>query len=79
MLGFSLPKLIVLALIVWGVWYGFKLVARRNRLRTREAAREAEAEPRPAIEDMTKCPACGTFVPAADTRDCGRKGCPFPV
>ena len=76
MFGFSLSKLIVVALVIAAVWYGYRLIARRN---LRRAARDAEDTPRPAVEDMTGCPACGTFVPALGARSCGRKDCPYPA
>jgi hypothetical protein len=73
MLGFSLPKLIVLAIIIAAVWYGFKMVSRRNKLRADEAlSREKEA-----VEDMSRCAVCDTFVPGG-ARHCGRSGCPYP-
>jgi hypothetical protein len=78
MLGFSLPKLIVLALIIAAVWYGFKMVSRRNTLRANKAAREAEDARKTAVEDTTECPVCKTFLPTAGLRSCGRPNCPYP-
>lgn len=68
-----LLKWLVLLLIVAGVWYGFKVISRRNKAKQLDAARRA----RDTVEDMTACPACGTFV-AAHQRNCGREGCPYP-
>jgi len=88
MLGFSLQKLLVLAIILATVWYGFKFVgrldaARRSRAKealkraaSRAAGRPAAPEP-PAAEDMVRCRVCGTFVPARRATACGRPDCPY--
>ena len=84
MLGFSLSKLLVLLLIIAVVWYGFKIVTRRNRPveRDREKGRigaKAAGEDKATVHDMETCSVCGTFVPTAAARDCGRDGCPYPA
>lgn len=81
---FSLPKLLVLALIIAVVWYGFKIVGRLDAKRKQEVRdgrrrgtprrRQAEAED---TEDLVRCPTCDTFV-AANARSCGRDDCPYP-
>ncbi len=80
MLGFSLTKLVVLAVIIALVWYGFKWAGRVSQQRAnREVPREDAA--RTAIEsaeDLSKCSLCGTFVPTEGAGDCGRDGCPYP-
>jgi hypothetical protein len=65
-------KYLVLAAIVAAVWYGFKAISRRNKAKTAEDQRKA-AE---AVEDMTACTTCGTFV-TSDQRNCGKSGCPY--
>lgn len=93
MFGFSLTKLLVLLAIVGAVWYGFKMVGRLDAARKAEAKlRERttrsgsetekpaarEARPRdPGAEEMVQCPACRAYVPAANTRNCGRPDCPY--
>lgn len=79
-----MQKLIVLALIVALVWYGFRFLGRLQAARKAEARlREAEG-PRPAkqsardagrgtVEDLVPCPACGSYVRAGSTCSCGRK------
>ena len=76
-------KIVVLIALIAIAWYGFRLVGRRNRLRSERAAREAVE--RDAVEhrlddaqDTTRCAVCGTFVPTGAARDCGRDGCPYP-
>ena len=75
-----MTKLLVLAVIVALVWYGFKWAGRAGRQPgggeiPRDDAGRAALED---AEDMAKCEVCGTFVPARDASDCGRDGCPYP-
>ncbi len=91
MFGFSLGKLIVLALVVAAVWYGFKAYARMQRIdeggrkpgertmadRLRRAAQSKSApEPEP-IEDTEKCPTCGVYVAIDTAKNCGKPDCPY--
>lgn len=81
MLGISLSKLLVLVLLVAAVWYGFRWVGRRGaraRLRRDAAASAAKPAPgQPGQEDLTACPACGTYT-APGLAQCpeGRADCP---
>jgi uncharacterized protein len=82
MLGFSLTKLLVLAVIIALVWYGFKWAGRISAQRgggggeiPRDDTARAALED---AEDMAKCELCGTFVPAQGATDCGRDNCPYP-
>ena len=75
---FSLPKLAVLALIIAGIWYGFKLVGRLDKARKeadrneRRSVRDKSAKvPEDTgdtgdTEDMVSCPSCGTYVIPAE-------------
>jgi len=74
---FSIPKLIVLALIIGAVWYGFKLFG-RGRVVGGPQKREDVGRDETGAVDMTKCSVCGDFVPSGSATDCGRTGCPFP-
>lgn len=65
-------KWLVLALIVVGVWYGFKAIARRNQAR----AAEDQRAKRDSVEEMTACPTCGTYV-TPEQGNCGKDGCPY--
>jgi uncharacterized protein len=80
----SLQKLIVLALIVALVWYGFRFLGRLQaarkaeaRLREAEGGRPAKKSARDAsqatVEDLVPCPSCGSYVRAGSTCSCGRK------
>lgn len=80
MLGLSLQKLLVLALIVAAIWYGFKWLSRLDRerkARLREGGRDgAEGDP-PGAADLVQCALCEAYVPA-DLGRCpeGRADCP---
>lgn len=91
MFGFSLPKLLLLALLVAVVWYGFRMFERRGaRARREEVERAAEAAVRATVErrrageraesaDTAACGTCGSYVPVEGARACGREGCPYPA
>ena len=70
MLGFSLSKLVVLAVIVAGVWYLFRMLAGPPPGGSRTEA------PPGVTEDLLKCPVCATYVTRAAPR-CGRADCPY--
>lgn len=84
MFGFSLPKLLILALIIFGVWQGFKYLQRRQEVqdkRRHEKVREARAETQgtaDTVEDMVRCTVCDAFVASPGAKSCGRKDCPYP-
>lgn len=71
-------KLLVLIALIAIVWYGFRLIGRRDRLRSERGAAEAGDAALEDAQDTTRCAACGTFVPDGAARDCGRDGCPYP-
>jgi len=78
MLGFSLSKLVVLAVIVAGVWYLFRMLAGPPPQK-KSAPPPVQDSPRRAkaieAEDMVRCATCGTYV-TASARSCGRADCP---
>ena len=75
MFGFSLPKLIVLALVILGVWFAFRTVTRLADQRGRAAG----AKPEPEVEaaDTVKCSVCDTYLPSSSLKNCGKAGCPY--
>ncbi len=89
MFGFGLQKLLLLALVVGAVWYGFKFFGRLDgsRRRVEKAVRAAvdraaggRAEPTTAqdtAQDMERCETCGDFVAQASATSCGREACPY--
>ena len=78
MLGFSLPKLIVLGLIVAAIWYGFKYFG-SGRLASKLKMRDDKNQKvTPEAVDMVQCGVCDDFVASKGTNFCGRDGCPYP-
>lgn len=81
MLGFSFGKLLVLAVIILIVWYGFKYVQRveeLQRMLRREMKRRRDGAPQPRTlpaEDLVKCERCGAYVAAGSSTSCGRADC----
>lgn len=65
-------KIIVLLLIIGAVWYGLKMIGRKNPNKQAQDGRTDRIE----SEDMTACPVCGTYV-TADSSNCGRDQCPY--
>ncbi|WP_114393660.1 hypothetical protein [Oleisolibacter albus] len=78
----SLPKLLLLALVLYIVWTVWRTVQRRDARRRemaasagRSATSDRSGRTAVAAEEMVKCPGCGVYV-AADARKCGTPGCP---
>ncbi len=87
MLGLSLGKLLLLAILIAIVWYGFKYAARieavkqsvrAEALRRRQGGGDMRPPPRP-VEDLVKCRQCGSYVAAQGAANCGKPGCPWGV
>ena len=84
MFGFSLGKLLLLALVFLVAWYGWKYTKRVDQIRRalrEEMERQRNAAPGakrnlPA-EDLVKCKICGAYVPAQSASPCGRADCPW--
>lgn len=80
---FSVSKILVLIVIIAAVWYGFKLIARRNqKFGSRPPQRHVRSGKQEAsdktTQDMESCAVCGTFVPNEAAKNCGRDACPYP-
>jgi hypothetical protein len=83
MIGFSLPKLLLFALLVAVVWFGYRYVNRVEEIRraVREEVRRRQSPGRRSAtieaEDLVKCSRCGTYVAARGAGSCGRPDCPW--
>ncbi len=79
MFGFSLTKLVVAAILIMGVWYGFKMMARIGEVRSETLAQKGKtpAKAKGEVEDLVECRRCGAFV-SANARACTRNDCPYP-
>jgi hypothetical protein len=73
---FSLPELLVIALLAFAVWTTLR---RLNRPPASQPRRRPPPRPTPRIEaeDLEACPTCGAYVAQSAGR-CGRPGCPRP-
>jgi uncharacterized iron-regulated membrane protein len=65
----SLSKLLLIALVVAGVYYAWKL------LRPKAAGRPVAKRADPRALDMRKCAVCGVYVGEGEGA-CGKPGCP---
>jgi len=76
---FNLPKLLLLAAIIFAVWYGFKWLNNRQAQVSRSKpakpfrpnARPAADPVEPDIEEMIPCPDCGVYVAKGSKHRCG--------
>ena len=69
MFGFSLSKLLVLAAIVLGVWYGYKLLGRMN---APQRKREDESPPASRV-DTVYDPETDSYVVKGSETKSGKK------
>ena len=84
MFGLSFTKLLLLAILVLIVWYGFRYAARieavkqavRAQALRRRSSGDRRAPNRP-VEDLVKCQRCGAFVAAQGAANCGKPQCPW--
>ena len=83
MFGLSLGKLILLALIIAIIWYGYRYMQRieavRRVLREELQRRQSAARPSQPVEaeDLVKCATCSAYVPSRHPTACGRPDCPW--
>jgi len=74
---FGFGKILVLAVIIVAVWYGFKLVGRLQQKRQEELEDARREEESKTAGDMVKCPQCDAFVVANGAANCGKFECPY--
>jgi len=72
MFGFSITKLLLLLAVVVAIWQGVKLFRRFQLMK--QALDQAEAKT--AVDDLTACAVCGSYVTADRRGSCGRADCP---
>lgn len=83
MLGFSFGKILVLAIAIAAVWFGFRYftalgqAARERQEAGGPAPRSARKPAALDAEEMTACPRCGTYVSASKPGACSRVDCPY--
>ena len=65
MLGFSIPKLLLLLIILIIIWNLFKFLERKSKSRVLNEQKDQYDE-----EDLTECFECGTFVSKIEKKKC---------
>lgn len=71
----SLPKILLLAVVVGAVIFGTRLLGRARKAGGGDAAKPRGGASNGAV-DLAKCGTCGSFVdPSAG--GCGRADCPY--
>jgi len=64
MLGFSFPKIILLAVIVLVVWYGFKLIEKRTHIKENQPSNKNKNKSKfkvDNVQDLEKCDVCNNY------------------
>lgn len=87
MFGLSFAKVLVLAIVISVVWFGFRWFQRwekeqaaRNAAPATRKNASARAEPHQlAAEDMVACAVCGAYVAPRSATSCGKANCPYPA
>ena len=77
----TLPKLLLIVLVIGAVWWFY----RRSQIKRRQQdeldrnprTRAKKTQPAKPIEDMKQCRVCNAYVPAVGASRCGRENCPF--
>ena len=69
----TLPKILLLLVVAWLAW---RFLKRHNIIGGSNAGSAPRATPTQksegSIEDMVKCPKCGSYVPAKGGHDCAK-------
>ena len=69
----TLPKILLLLVVAWLAW---RFLKRHNIIGGSNAGSAPRATPNQksegSIEDMVKCPKCGSYVPAKGGHDCAK-------
>lgn len=78
----SFPKLFLIIAVIAAVWWWFRRPAEQSSTRGQnqsrsnakaQATNNASAKQK-AIEDLVKCPSCGTYIAAGSACTCGKSG-----
>ena len=74
---FGFGKILVLAVIIAAVWYGFKFVGRLQAKRQEEVKDARREDVSKNAGDMVKCSQCAAYVVAGGAANCGESECPY--
>jgi hypothetical protein len=79
MLGFSLPKLIVLGFIIIAIWYGFKMFGSGRLISILKGRGQKNQKGTQEAVDMVQCSVCNDyFVASEGMTHCDKEGCQNP-
>ena len=68
MFGFSLPKIILLIIIIFVVWQVFRIIEKRNRLNN-DLSNNNDNENQ-SYESLIECKNCGNFYSKGESKVC---------
>jgi hypothetical protein len=71
-----LTKILMLLVVAGVLWYGWRIWQKKLSAPQAEqaAGRDSRTEKK-AVDDLVKCPRCGTYIAAGTAHDCaGRDG-----
>ena len=78
----TVPKLVLLVLLAFAVWYAVRWLnrsppkfVRRREVRWPWSRPSSRPQPQTAIEDLVACRTCGAYV-VAGAHGCTKPGCP---
>ena len=77
MLGLGIREIILTAIIVAVIWYGFRFVNRHRSAAKPGVSETLARDSDPGAVEMRACHVCGVYV-ATGSSDCGTAGCPYP-
>ena len=79
---FSVPKLVVLAVIIAVIWYGFKIFSRGQQASKKDDSggnvSPGNSGGSSDAVNMVQCSVCGDFVAGKGATNCGKENCPYP-
>jgi len=68
MFGFSLPKIILLFVIIFVVWQIFRIIEKRNKLKNNLSNNEDQKNEN--YESLIECRNCGNFYSKDESKVC---------
>ena len=74
---FGFGKILVVAVIITVVWYGFKFFGRLQANRQEELKDAGREDNSKDAGEMVKCPQCDAFVVAGGAAKCSKSECPY--
>ena len=76
MFGLGIREIVLTAIVVVVVWYGFKFVSRDKTLKKPGGGENVAGRADHGAVEMQACSLCGVYV-VPGSSDCGTAECPF--